>query len=140
MCNHPCRFLLIIVLSTMSACSTTRIKGAWVNPSYHGGDIKKILVLGISENETYRRIFEDSLSREINERGVPASPGYTLFPTEKRPARETITKKITDKGFNALLISKVTGRERKEIIQNDDWYDLEITFRQAKDEEELEEE
>lgn len=114
--------LSFILLLVLSACATTRLRGAWVNPEYQGSGLNRILVLGVSENETYLRIFEDTLSNSLNNSGLMAEPGYTLFGTEKRPSREAITREIAAKGFDALIISKVTGRRTEEVVHPGEFY------------------
>ena len=118
MTQRFCRFLLpIILLSTLCACATTRLTGTWVNPAYQGKRFHRILVLGVCRNETYLRIFEDAMCRELKKRGVQAEPGYTLFPTGKRPDKEAISKEIAGQGFDAMIISQVTGKRTEAMVQ-----------------------
>lgn len=116
MARQFCRILLISILSTLCACSATRLTGTWINPDYQGKRFHKILVLGVCQNETYRRIFEDSLSRELNKRGIRAEPGYTLFPAGKRPDQEAIVGEISGRGFDATIISQMTGKWTEEVV------------------------
>ncbi len=112
------------LLLLLSACATTSLKETWINPQFQGGKgFHKILVLGISENETYRRNFEDSLTKELENKGVFAEQGYILFPGPLRPDKEVIAKQIAEKGFDAMIISKVTGRKTKEVVHYRDVYD-----------------
>jgi len=104
------------MLSTLYACSATKLTGIWVNPDYQGKGFHKILVLGVWKNETYLRMFEDSMSSELRRRGVQAEPGYTLFPTGERPDRVTVVKEITKQGFDALIISQITGKKTEEVV------------------------
>ncbi len=110
------RILLLIMLSTLCGCSTTRLTGTWVNPAYRGERFHRILVLGVCRNETYLRIFEDSMCRELKKRGVRAEPGYALFPGEKRPDKKAISKEIAGQGFDAMIISQVTGRRTESVV------------------------
>lgn len=110
------RLLIAMMLVTLGACSATSLKGTWTNPGYRETGIRKVLVLADSENETYRRIFEDALSRELNRQGVAAEPGYALYPDQPRPARGTIASELAAKGFDALVVSRETGRRTKERL------------------------
>lgn len=104
------RILLISLLSTLCACATTKLTRTWVNPAYQGKRFHRILVLGVRWSETYLRIFEDAMCRELKKRGVQAEPGYTLFPPGKRPDNEAISKEIAGQGFDAMIISQVAGK------------------------------
>ena len=113
-----------VLLLIVSACSTTSLKETWLNPRYQGNkSFQNILVLGISENETYRRNFEDSLTKELKDKGVNAEQGYLLFPGRLRPDKTAIATQIADKGFDAMIISKVTGRKTKEVVHYHDVYE-----------------
>ena len=118
------RISVAALLLILSACSTTSLKETWINPQYQGGKgFHKILVLAVSENETYRRNFEDSLTKQLENKGVFAEQGYILFPGRLRPDKSVIAKKIAEKGFDAMIISKVTGRENKKVVHYRDVYD-----------------
>ena len=108
--------LLIILLSTLCACATTKLTGSWVNPAYQGERFHRILVLGVCRNETYLRIFEDAMCKELRKRGIQAEPGYTLFPEGKRPDKEAINKEIAGQGFDAMIISQVTGKRTETVV------------------------
>jgi len=110
------RIILITLLSTLCACSATRLAGTWINPEYQGKRFHKVLVMGVCQNETYRRIFEDSMSRELMKRGIRAEPGYTLFPTAKKPDKAAIAGEISGQGFDALIISQMTGKMTEEVV------------------------
>jgi hypothetical protein len=124
MAQQFCRVLLIIMLSILCSCSATRLTGTWVSPDYRGKRFHRILVLGVCKNETYLRIFEDSMSRELRKRGVQAEPGYALFPTAKRPDKETVVKEISGQGFDALIISQITGKRTEEVVHPGYTYSL----------------
>lgn len=111
-----------MLLLIVTDCATTQLTGSWLNPEYQGNGFNKILVLGVSENETYLRIFEDTLSMKLENRGIMAEPGYILFDTEKRPVREAISKEISRIGFDALIVSKVTGRRTEEVVHPGEFY------------------
>ncbi len=115
------RILLVSLSLTLGACSATRLQGAWMNPDYQGNGFQKILVLAVSENETYRRMFEIAMSNGFDQRGISAEPGYSLFP-EQRPDKKTIAQEISAQGFDAMIISQVTGKETKQVYYPGDTY------------------
>jgi hypothetical protein len=106
----------------LNACSTTRLEGTWINPQYQRVDLQRVLVLGVMGNDTYQRLYEDSLSRALNRRGVLAEPGYALFPSRKRPSEEAMAGEIANKGYDTMLVSTVTDRRTEKIIVPGDGY------------------
>jgi hypothetical protein len=122
MINNLFRILLAALFLALSACTATKLKGTWLNPKYEGKDFQRVLVLGVSSTETYLRIFEESMSRGLNQRGVQAEPGYALFPDQERPDKKLIAREISDKGFDAMIISRVTGKSTEEVIYPGETY------------------
>jgi len=112
----------VILAMILSSCATTRLTGSWVNPDYQDDGFNRILVLGVAESQTYIRILENSLSRQLNKHGIMAEPGYSLFDPEKRPSKEAIAREISNKGFDAMIISKITGRRKEEVVQPGEFY------------------
>ncbi|MCA1766233.1 MAG: hypothetical protein LC633_08340 [Desulfobulbaceae bacterium] len=117
------RILLASLLLALGACAATRLQGAWINTDYQGNGFQKILILGLSENETYRRVFENAMSHGFNQRGISAEPGYTLFP-EQRPDQKTIAREISAQGFDAMMISQVTGKNTRQVYYPGETYYL----------------
>lgn len=105
-------FLLFLLLV---GCATTSLQGVWENPEYGGGSLGKVLVVAVSDQEIYRRLFEDTFCGRLRELGVEAEPGYALFPGRKLLKKEEITDMIEGRGFDAFIISKVTGKRTKEV-------------------------
>lgn len=124
MTRYVFRLFLLTLFSALCACSATSLTGTWVNPNYQGERFHKILVLGVCDNETYLRIFEDALCREFRKRGIQAEPGYSLFPEGKRPDRDAVLQKLSALGFDAMMISQVTGRRTEEIVHPGYTYSL----------------
>lgn len=120
--NLVSRVAFVLLLLILGACATTRMKGAWVNPDYQGKGFQKVLVLGVADNQTYLRMFEDAMTSELKQTGVKAEPGYSLFPDETRPDKKEIARQIADKGFDAMIISRVTGKSTERVIYPGDTY------------------
>lgn len=104
--------LLVIVVC---GCSPSTMTGAWRDQTYRN-HIRKVLIIGISKNETYRRIFEDELSQQIQSRGTIAVPSYTSFTAEELNDRNMVSAKIKLLEFDAMLISKMTGKRSEESV------------------------
>ena len=96
-----------------ASCSLTNLNAVWKDPQYQGGKLKNVLVIGASTNQVVRRIFEDELTARFKSRGTNAIPSYTIFPSEKTLAKDTIESKSRDLGFDAMLIARVVDTKTK---------------------------
>jgi len=63
----------------LSGCATTHIEATWSNPEYAGRAIHgKMLVVGVTRDETVRRLYEDAMAVQLRARGVDAIRSYDL--------------------------------------------------------------
>ena len=107
----------IIILLIFSACSTTTLSGVWRDQNYHGKRFKKLLVVGISSGNIYRRLVEDTFCRQFRAYGIAAFPSYSLFSLEELKDKKALAAKIKGMGFDSMLISEVTGKKTRQSIQ-----------------------
>lgn len=110
------RFLMWILLVFLSACSTTTLTGVWKDPGYSGKLLHKVLVVGISDRDLYRRLLEDEFSRQLKTHGIVAVSSYMLFSDEELKDKNTVASKIRGMGFDAMLISRITG-QRTDVVR-----------------------
>jgi len=127
--------LVMALLLFVTACAATTLKAVWRNPEFAGRRLQKVLVVSVCREDTYRRIFEDSLTRQLRAHGVAAQPGYALFPEGGAVDKRKINSEIKAKGFDALIISMVTGQETRQtyrpggFYQADGFYEPPMFFR-----------
>lgn len=111
-------YLLLSIVSVLHAgCSTTTLTGVWQDPDFSGRSLRKVLVVGVSAQDLYRRLLEDAFSRQLEVRGVEAVPSYTLFSDAELQDKVAVAEKVRGMGFDATLISRMTGRRTEEIQQ-----------------------
>ena len=103
-------------LLVAASCSLTNLNAVWKDPQYHGGKLKNVLVVGGSTNQIVRRIFEDEFTARLKSRGTNAIPSYTIFPSEKTLAKDTIESKSRELGIDAMLIARVVDTKTKREI------------------------
>jgi len=118
-------FILAIIIFT--GCSSIKIVDSWRSKEYTDFKPKKVLIVGITENLTARKIFEEQLKEKLKQNGVDAAESYDLFAlkfTTEKQTEENIkeeVEKITKNGFDAILISAVKGVD-EEVMYNTNYY------------------
>ena len=85
----------------LAGCSSTSLVGSWTDPQFQGPPIRKILVMGVSEEGRTRRIFE------LKARGIEAVPSYILIPQNGKVPEETVTDAVRKSGAEAILMTRV---------------------------------
>ena len=106
---------IAIACATGISCATkTEISGVWKSESPTTHPMNQILVIGIAENDTNRRIFEDSFSEELGEQGVNAAPSYRILPDSERLSKESIQQAIRGRGIQGVLVTRLVQVDERE--------------------------
>ena len=104
--------MLIVLL--VAACSSTTMSGSWSDPAFTK-KAKKVYIIGISKDETRRRIFEDSFGRQLTSQGIKTFSSYRDLPSNQDTDREAITQRMIEEGCDSVLITQLIDT-RKETV------------------------
>ncbi|GLS06253.1 hypothetical protein GCM10007860_34290 [Chitiniphilus shinanonensis] len=96
----------VLCLLLLSACATPSLTNAWKDPNFAGPPAKRVLVLGISNSDAHRRIFEDAFVQALREHGVDAVPAYPKLPERGEIARDRIQAAVAASGADAVLVTR----------------------------------
>lgn len=112
-------------MSLLLSCSSVKTIDSWVNKDYSGYSPKKVLVVGLTDNLTARKVFEEQLVLELKKRGIHAVESFDVFKTEFTSVRQTEdniqneVERLVDNGFDAILISAVKGVKEQVAYSSD---------------------
>ncbi|MEC5399807.1 DUF4136 domain-containing protein [Uliginosibacterium sp. H1] len=103
---------------TLGACSTFSLGNAWRAPDFAGPPMKNVLVLGVSNSDASRRIFEDGMSQALKAAGVGATHAYATLPEGGRIADEKIKAAVAQTKADSVLITRLLRVDQKaEVTQ-----------------------
>lgn len=91
----------------MGACSSTKMVHAWSAPGFSKETVKKVLVLGISNNPALRRTYEDTFSVQLEKLGYQAVSGYLWAPDATKLDRDAIVAKIRAENVTHVLVTRL---------------------------------
>lgn len=109
------KILLTIGLSLLTACSSIRFVDNWKNPEINSFNPKKLLVVGMTDNLTARKIFEEELKKSFQQRDINAVESTNVFGknfTISKKSEKEIDKmiqEISHEGFDTVIITSVKG-------------------------------
>jgi hypothetical protein len=109
---------LIIGLLLIASCSSTKFVDSWRNEEIKTFTPKKLLVIGMTDNLTARKIFEEDLKKAFVLRNINAVESTTVLDenfTKTKKSEEEINQmiqEITEEGFDAVIITAVKGVEK----------------------------
>ena len=117
-------FLLVGVLF-FASCSSIKFIDSWKNQEINTFKPQKLLVVGMTDNLTARKIFEEKLKEAFKLRNIYAEESTIVFDegfTNSEKSEEEInkmTQQIIKKGFDAVIITAVKGvDERRNYFSN----------------------
>jgi len=118
-------FYYIVVVLLLTSCTAAKMTDTWVNKEYTNYQPKKVLIVGLTDNLIARKMFEEQLKTELINRGIDAVESYDVFKptfTSLKQTEEDIeneVKRISNEGFDAILISAVKGIDEKVSYSGD---------------------
>ena len=104
----------IIVLFGLTACAPTKLTKVWKDSDYTGGTLKSVMVVGISENQKNRKLFEQYFAGQFQENGVKAYTCAAVVSPDKESNKDAIKNQAERLGVDAVLVTHVVGVEEKE--------------------------
>ncbi|HEA19823.1 MAG TPA: hypothetical protein ENH87_02765 [Pricia antarctica] len=129
--------LISFALLIIFGCSDTALVENWKNPDIVLFDAYQVLIVGMTQNEDVRTDFETKLKKEFDERDVEAMRSSDVFDvsfTDSRKSEEEldlVEQSLLDKGFDAILFTKITGSENRESFRKSiaEWSNYRGRFR-----------
>ncbi|WP_298794001.1 hypothetical protein [uncultured Allomuricauda sp.] len=115
--------LIIVCVLILSGCSSTRLVSTWKNPDIVLFDAYKVLVVGMAQDENVRVEFETRLKERLNNKGIEAMRSVDLFDVQFTSSKKSeeelsaVEEQLLDKGFDAILFTKVVGTENKRTFR-----------------------
>jgi len=113
-------FLLVLIFM---GCSSAELVENWKNPDIVLFDAYKVLLVGMTQNESARIDFETRLKAEFDKRGVESMRSIDLFDVRftnsKRTEKELdeVERSLLDKDFDAILLTKIIGSESRQSFR-----------------------
>ena len=100
-----------VLLAALCGCATTELTNTWKDPAYQGGPVKKIMVVGISNQASVRRTFENAFAEALRANGVEAVPSYTVVPEDGQMVEDRLRAAVEQSGAHAVLITRMVEKQ-----------------------------
>ena len=116
-------FVVILLTTLLYSCSSTQLVNNWKDPDTVLFHAYKVLIVGMTENETVREDFENKLKAAFDKRDVEAVRSLDLFDVQFTTAKQSekqlseVEGQLLDKDFDAILFTKVIGSEDKRTLR-----------------------
>jgi hypothetical protein len=110
------RIVALVIAATLTSAgcaSSTRIINQWTDPEYRAALFKKILVVGVSQQSSIRRTFEDEFVKALKATGVDAVPSYRYIPEDGEAAETRLREAVTQAGADAAVITRLVALDKR---------------------------
>jgi hypothetical protein len=100
---------LLLCALAASCGGSTQMISMWSDPAYQSAPVHKVLVVGVAENPTNVRIFENAMAKQLKARKITAIPGTSVFPSGA-PIDTTVGRKYCqENGVELVTLTRVVG-------------------------------
>jgi hypothetical protein len=101
--------LAAVAAGVLLGCTTssTQMSGVWVDPAAgNRAPANNVLVIGVNQDSTARRVFEDAVVAQFAARGVKSQPSYHLLPELGPAPPPDIEAMLRNAGVDSVLLSR----------------------------------
>jgi hypothetical protein len=127
---HKLRVIFpLLILLSLTGCASVSMVSTWRDQAAPRKSYKNLLVVGITEKQQMRTVFEEVMAAELRKTGISATPSYTVTGAEPKLSRESVEKAALAAGVDAVLTAQLIDMRRKTItaggfIMNDRGHSL----------------
>ena len=105
------------IIANLAGCATTTLDGSWMRPEFAGKRIDgPVLVVGVTRDETVRRVYEDRMVARLVARGIKATQSYEAVGGLESDAHERLAAAARKAGARYLLSTAVIGQNRELVV------------------------
>lgn len=111
------RKITILLLGlAVTACASTSITERWMGPEINA-PYRHVLIIGISDSQQTRRIYENHFASELIKRNIKATPGYKLIDSKQTISRETVGRAIKGSDIDSVLVTYLVSADSELRVQ-----------------------
>lgn len=125
--------LFMVLFFLIISCSSTKFVDSWKNEEVKVFKPDKLLIIGMTDNLTARKIFEEELAKAFIKRGVNVKQGIDIFNnsfTNTKKTEEEINamiRELSKDGYDAVIITAVKGEDEKRSF-NESYYTVDYKW------------
>lgn len=96
--------ILAVMAVAISSCANTSMIESWKDAEV-ARSYKHPMIIGISDSQQTRRIYEKYFVAELKKKKISATPSYELINSKQKMNRETVVAAIKGTEIDAVLVS-----------------------------------
>lgn len=108
---------LVLFVTLFAGCASLKVVETWHKPAIQ--QHKKIMIVGIGNDESKRKLFEDIVVDELRRNHVVAVASHTILPDLDKTDRGGIISAVHAAGCDGVLTTRVVTTGNNAVSQKD---------------------
>jgi hypothetical protein len=107
---------LVLALGVLDCASTTTMLSSSTTPDFRPGTVKKVFVVGVAQNDSLRRLYEDSFVTSLQRDKYVGEVSYRRIPDPepKKIDKDAVAADLVRDGFTHVLVTRLVSVEDRE--------------------------
>jgi len=105
---------VLLLCLLLAACANTSLTKSWKQPEVEKS-FGHLLIIGVSDSQQTRRIYENHFVEELNKRNISATPSHQLIDSKQVINRETVINAIQGTQIDAVLVTYLVDVDSETI-------------------------
>jgi hypothetical protein len=107
---------LVLTMGVLGCASSTKMLSSSTMPDFRPGTVKKVFVVGVAQNDSLRRLYEDSFVTSLQRDKYDGEVSYRRIPDPepKKVDKDAISAALVKDGFSHVLVTRLVSVEDRE--------------------------
>jgi hypothetical protein len=106
------RLLFSLFAALALGCAQTSLTNQWKDPESAGAHVRRVLVVGVSEYPSIRRVFEDEFVAQLRGAGLVAEPSYRFIARDGQIDQPSLAKAAQEADVQATFVTSLVRVEQ----------------------------
>ncbi len=105
-------YMVLLLSLFLASCANTKVIDHWLDAE-HSKTYLHPMIIGISDSQQTRRIFEKHFVSELKKLGITATPSYELISSKQKMNRETVINAIQQRDeIDSVIVTYLVSSEQ----------------------------
>ncbi len=104
------KYIVLLLSILVVSCANTEVIDHWVAPG-HTKTYTHPMIIGVSDSQQTRRIFEKYFVAELKKIHISATPSYELISSQQKMNRETVIKAVQGTNIDAVIVTYLVSSD-----------------------------
>ena len=104
-------YIVLLLCILIASCANTKVIDHWLDTEHHQA-YKHPMIIGISDSQQTRRVFEKHFVSELKKINITATPSYQLINSKQKMNRETVIKAVQGTGIDSVIVTYLVSSDQ----------------------------